>query len=157
MFWRGAGLALVTSLAMALAPAQAHSPGVADADQAVAHQVEDLREALKRAIERKDAALLRRMYADSFTHIDASGRVERKDARIAAALAGKPMIESAAAEDIYFSVHGGHTIVVTGVSPGPSRMMDGRGASLRWMAVYVKAGADWQLAASQATRRTIRR
>lgn len=155
MFWRGTGLPLIASLALTFPSAHAHSPGVADADQAVAHQVEDLREALKRAIERKDAALLRRMYADSFTHIDPSGRVERKDARIAAALAGKPLIESAAAEDIYFNVHGGHTIVVTGVSSGSSRE-DGRGASFRWMAVYVKTGADWQLAASQATRRTMR-
>jgi hypothetical protein len=45
-------------LALLLAgQAGAHPPGVRDEDQAVAHEVEALREELKRAIERKDAWL----------------------------------------------------------------------------------------------------
>ena len=48
------------------------------------------------AIEKKDAAALRKIYADGFVHTHGSGKVDGKDARIVAALAGDPVIENGA-------------------------------------------------------------
>jgi hypothetical protein len=144
--------AAVVALALLLAgQANAHAPGVRDEDQAVAHEVEALREEFKRAIARKDAALLRAMYADSFTHTDGFGRVEGKDVRIASTLTGDPVIETAPVKELSYRVFGDHTIVVTGKSPMFDRA-DNRSYDFRWMSVYVKTGGRWQLAASQATR-----
>jgi hypothetical protein len=110
-----------------------------------------LREELKRAIERKDAALLRAMYADSFTHTHGSGRIDGKDTRIVSALAGDPVIETAPVDDLNYRVFGDHTIVVTGKSPILNKA-ENRTYKFRWISVYVKTGGRWQLAASQATR-----
>jgi ketosteroid isomerase-like protein len=131
--------------------AAAHPPGVKDEDQAAAHQVEALREELKRAIERKDVALLRAMYADSFTHTHGSGRMDGKDTRIVSALAGDPVIETAPVEELNYRAFGDHTIIVTGKSPILNKA-ENKTYNFRWMAVYAKAGDRWQLAASQATR-----
>ncbi len=135
----------------AAVPAAAHPPGVADEDQAVAHEVEALRETVKSAIARKDGRLLRAIYADNFTHTHASGRVDRKQARITTLLAGEPEIETAHADDLNYRVYRDHTIVVTGTStlrPRGAR----RPQRFRWMSVYAKTGADWQIVASQVTR-----
>lgn len=141
---------LVSALAilLAMAPAAAHPPGVADDDQAVAHEVEALHEAIKRAFKRKDAALLRKLYADSFTHTDLAGRVQNREERIRAVLAGEPMIEAAPVEELNYRVHGGNAIIVSGKSP--LRIRQGT-QHVRWIAIYVRMRDDWQLAASQET------
>lgn len=134
-----------------LAPAAGHPPGVADEDQAVAHEVEALHEAILRAVRRKDGTLLRKLYADSFTHTDSLGRVQTKQERIRAALAGAPMIEAAPVQELNYRVYGPNAIVVMGKSP----LYDARDKSteqVRWLAVYVRVKSDWQLVASQATR-----
>ena len=110
-----------------------------------------MREELKRAIERKDAALLRAMYADSFTHTHGSGRMDGKDTRIVSVLAGDPVIETAPVEELNYRVFGDHTIIVTGKSPILNKA-ENKTDNFRWIAVYAKAGDRWQLAASQATR-----
>jgi Domain of unknown function (DUF4440) len=117
----GVRVAVVVLALLLAGQAGAHPPGVRDEDQAVAHDVEALREELKRAIERKDAALLRAMYADSFTHTHGSGRVDGKDARIVSALAGDPVIESAPVNELNYRVFGDHTIVVSGISRSSTR------------------------------------
>lgn len=127
----------------------AHSPGVADADQAIAHEVEAFREFTKRAIARKDGRALRALYADNSIHVDGSGRVQGKEERIAALLSGEPAIESAPAEELNYRVFGGHTIVVTGRSRIARR--EDRNGDVRWLIVYVKAQGDWQIGASQIT------
>jgi ketosteroid isomerase-like protein len=147
---RTAASALALCLLIA-AQAAAHPPGVKDEDQAVAHEVEALREELKRAIERKDVALLRAMYADGFTHTHGSGRMDGKDTRIVSVLAGDPAIETAPVEELNYRVFGNHTIIVTGKSPIPDKSKN-KTYNFRWIAVYAKAGGRWQLAASQATR-----
>ncbi|HEY0440379.1 MAG TPA: nuclear transport factor 2 family protein [Xanthobacteraceae bacterium] len=134
-----------------VAPAAAHPPGVADEDQAVAHEVEGLHEAILRAVRRKDGALLRKLYADSFTHTDSLGRVQTKEERIRAALAGEPMIEAAPVQELNYRVYGANAIVVTGKSP-LSYARGRRTGQVRWLAVYVRTNSDWQLVASQATR-----
>jgi len=143
-------VAVALSLLMSW-PAAAHPPGVKDEDQAVAHEVEVLREELKRAIERKDVVLLRAVYADSFTHTHGSGRMDGKDTRIVSALAGDPVIETAPVEELNYRVLGTGTIIVTGKSP-ILNAAENRIYNFRWMAVYAKVGDRWQLAASQATR-----
>jgi hypothetical protein len=139
------------AVACATLPAAAHPPGVADEDQAVAHEVEGLREFVKRAIEKKDVRALRAIYADSYTHTHGSGRIDGKDTRIVSLLAGDPVIETAPAEELRYRVFGTHTIVVTGKSPILNKA-ENRSYDFRWIVVYVKTGRDWQIAASQATR-----
>jgi len=129
----------------------AHPPGVADEDQAAAHEVEAFREFVARAIAKRDVKALRALYADSFTHTDGSGRIDGKEARIAAVLAGDPVIETAPADEVLYRVFGDHTIVVTGRSPILNKA-ENRTDRFRWIAVYVKVKGDWRLAASQATR-----
>lgn len=154
-------LPLMACLALPALPAGAHSPGVRDEDQAVAHEIEAFREFIKRSIEKRDVQALRKIYADSFTHIHASGRVDDKEARIASALAGEGMIETAPVEDLLFRVFSDHTIIVTGKSrvrdlPNSdvrnSDVRNSRTRATRWMAVYVKIAGEWKFAASQAMR-----
>jgi hypothetical protein len=83
-------------------------------------------------------------------HTHGSGKVDGKDARIASAVAGDPVIESAPVNDLVIRVPGGWTAIATGVSPIKS-MADGKTYSFRWTAVYVRIGDGWQIAASHAS------
>ena len=143
---------LAAALATAL-PAAAHPPSIlnADAEKATVEEVKAFRAAVAAAIEAKDAATVRRIYADSFTHTHGSGKVDGKDARIVSALAGDPVIENAPVSDLAIRVPGGWTAIATGMSPIRS-LADGKIYNFRWTAVYVRLGEGWQLAASQATR-----
>jgi ketosteroid isomerase-like protein len=135
-----------------ISAALAHPPAILNqaAEKAVVEEVTEFRETLAAAIERKDAAALRGMYADSFVHTHGSGKTDGKDARIVSALAGDPVIETATVTDLVIRVPGGWTAIATGVSPIKSS--DGKTYSFRWTAVYVRIGDGWQIAASQATR-----
>lgn len=148
---RHGGLALIAAFGLFGSAALAHPPGVKDADQAAAHEVEAFREFVKRAVDRKDVRALRALYADGFTHTHGSGRIDGKDARIVTVMAGEPVIENAPADELLYRVFGDHTIVVTGKSAIPDKA-ENRSHQFRWLAVYVKLGADWKIAASQATR-----
>jgi ketosteroid isomerase-like protein len=140
------GLALV-------APAAAHPPSILskEAEAATAEEVGDFRKSVVAAIERRDAAALRRIYADSFVHTHGSGKVDGKDARIVSVLAGDPVIETAPVKDFVIRVPGGWTAIATGVSPIRS-LADGKTYEFRWTVVYVRMGEGWQIAASHATR-----
>lgn len=147
-------IALTLLVAMAIAhTCQAHPPSILNqaAEKAVAEEVQAFRKALADAIEKKDAATLRSMYADGFTHVHGSGKLDGKDARIVSALAGDPVIENAPVTDLVIRVPGGWTAIATGVSPIRS-LADGKTYACRWTAVYVRIGDNFQLAASQATR-----
>ena len=148
-----AGLAIAVTLAVAPSALRAHPPTLLspEAERATAQEVVDFRRQLADAILAKDAAKLRTMYADSFTHVHGSGKLDGKDARIVSALAGDPVIETAPAGDLVIRVPGGWTAVATGVSPIKS-LADGKTYAFRWTAVYIRTDASWQLAASQATR-----
>ena len=136
----------------AISAALAHPPAILNqaAEKAVVEEVTEFRKTLAKAIERKDAAALRGMYADSFVHTHGSGKTDGKDARIVSALAGDPVIETATVTDLVIRVPGGWTAIATGVSPIKST--DGKTYSFRWTAVYVRIGDGWQITASQATR-----
>jgi ketosteroid isomerase-like protein len=134
-------------------PAAAHPPSILSeaAEKATAEEVRDFRKTVVAAIERKDAAALRKIYAESFVHTHGSGKVDGKDARIVSALAGDPVIENAPVTDLVIRVPGGWTAIATGVSPIKS-LADGKTYNFRWTVVYVRMGEGWQIAASQATR-----
>jgi hypothetical protein len=152
---RTAGLLLLGCLlALAAAPAAvAHPPSILsdEAEKATAEEVVAFRKTVAAAIERKDAGALRKIYADSFVHTHGSGKVDGKDARIVSALAGDPVIENAPVTDLVIRVPGGWTAIATGMSPIRS-LADGKTYNFRWIAVYVRMGEGWQIAASQATR-----
>ena len=79
----------------------------------------DFRKTVARAIERKDAAALRKIYANGFVHTHGSGKVDGKDARIVSVLAGDPVIENAPVTDLVIRVPGGWTAIATGDEPDP--------------------------------------
>jgi hypothetical protein len=145
---------LVGVLALALAgAARAHPPSVLtdEAEKATIEEVKDFRKSVVAAIERKDAAALRTIYAKGFVHTHGSGKVDGKDQRIVSALAGDPVIETAPVSDLVIRVPGGWTAIATGVSPIRS-LADGKTYNFRWTVTYVRMGEGWQIAASQATR-----
>ena len=151
---RGAvGLAMCLLVLPIVGAALAHPPSILSsaAEKATIEEVKDFRKSISEAIEKKDAAALRRIYADSFAHTHGSGKVDGKDARIVSALAGDPVIENAPVTDLVIRVPGGWTAIATGVSPIRS-LADGKTYNFRWIAVYVRMGDGWQIAASQATR-----
>ena len=154
--WCGAPRLAAGLLALALlpiaAPVLAHPPAILSdrEEKATVEEVMEFRKTVARAIETKDAAALRRIYANGFVHTHSAGKVDGKDARIAAVLAGEPAIENAPASDLAIRVPGGWTAVATGLSPIRAAA-DGKTYQVRWTAVYVRMGESWQIAASQAT------
>ncbi len=139
---------------LALVPeALAHPPRQPDSAEAkkFIQEVTDFRSRLAKAMRVKDLAALRAFYADGFTHTAETGKLDTKDARLAAAMAGEPMIETAPATDLTFRVFTGPTVIATGKSPIPN-VADQKTYDVRWVSVYVTAKDGWQLAVSQATR-----
>jgi hypothetical protein len=138
-------------LAAGSAAAHPHdAPAAADAGL-VRAEVLRFREELQQAIAARDVVRLRQMYAEGFTHTHGSGRVDRRDARIVAVVAGDPVIEVAPVEELNVRSFGEHFAIVTARSPILNRA-ENRSYDFRWIAVYAKLGGAWQLAASQATR-----
>lgn len=139
MLRRSLFLAALLPASTALAhPPQA--PQGAEAQRMI-DEVTAFRARLAKAIETKDLTTLRSSYADSYSHTHDSGKLDTKDARLAAAMAGEKLIEAAPARELVFRVFTGPTVIVTGKS-----------SDVRWLSVYVTAISGWQLAASQATR-----
>ncbi|HQS16800.1 nuclear transport factor 2 family protein [Reyranella sp.] len=139
-----------------LAPeALAHPPRQPDPAEAkkFIEEVTDFRSKLAKAVLAKDFAAMRPLYADSFTHTHGSGKLDNKDARLVAAMAGEPLIEAAPATDLVFRVFTGPTVIVTGKSP-ILNVKEQKTYDFRWVSVYVTAQDGWQLAVSQATRLT---
>ena len=148
-----AGFLVLVLLLLPAGVVLAHPPAILSdrEEKATVEEVMEFRKAVVRAIENKDAAALRKIYADGFVHTHASGKVDGKDARIVSALAGDPVIEHAPVADVVVRVPGGWTAVATGMSPIRS-LADGKTYLFRWTVVYVRMGDGWQIAASQATR-----
>jgi uncharacterized protein (TIGR02246 family) len=118
---------------------------------AIEQQVMAVREGIRAAVAARDAAKLRTLYAVDFTHTHASGKVDGRDARIVALLAGEPTVELARVEELTIRVLHADTAILTGRSP--IQRSDGGGGTrdVRWMQVYVRVDGDWKVAASQAT------
>lgn len=133
--------------------ALAHPPRQPDAAESkhFVKEVTDFRARLAKAVRAKDLAALRPLYADGFTHTAETGKLDTKDTRLAAAMAGAPIIETAPATDLTFRVFTGPTVIATGTSL-LSNAADQNSYDVRWVSVYITAKDGWQLAASQATR-----
>jgi hypothetical protein len=89
-------------------------------------------------------------------HLRDSGRADLKGDRIDLLLKGEQTIESAPEEGLALQTYGPATAVATGVS-AIKDPATGKAASFRWLVVYVRGDAGWQVAASQASRVPSRR
>ena len=148
---RRAVLPLLAATPFALAPAAAHpiarpAAGAAEAER----QIMAFREAMAAAIQAKDAAKLKAMYTEDFTHTHGSGKVDGRDARIVSLLAGEPVVETAPMSDVSVRLHG-EAAILAAKSP-ILNVRENRPYDFRWMQVFVRADGQWRLAASQATR-----
>ena len=146
------GTAALLGAAGGLAPAKAHPPTQLSpsADKATASEIIEFREKLAQAIRARDAAALRRMYSNGFSHTGNTGQIEDKEARISVVLTGTPVLEAAPSDHLVIRIPEGWTAIATGISLLASG--EGGAARYRWTAVYVRTATDWALAASQATR-----
>ena len=134
-------------------PALAHpvqAPTGAEAQRMI-DEVTAFRVKLAKAVAAKDFAALRTLYADAYTHTHGSGKIDNKDARLVAAMAGEPIIENAPVSELSFRVFAGPTVIVTGKSP-ILNVKEQKTYDFRWVCVYVTTQDGWQLAVSQATR-----
>jgi hypothetical protein len=136
-----------------VAPAFAHPPRQPDSAEAqsIVEEIKVFREKIGKAVRDKDFATLRSVYADAFTHTHGSGKLDNKDARLVAAMAGEPLIENAPTSELSYRVFAGPTVVVTGKSP-ILNVKEQKTYDFRWVAVYVTGKDGWLLAVSQATR-----
>ncbi len=134
-------------------PVTAHPPTILNeaAQKATSEEIAAFRKALADAIKARDAAKLRELYAPSFVHTHTSGTMDTREARIVAALAGDPVVETAEVNELEIRIPNDWTAIATGLSPIKS-LADGKTYAVRWMAVYVRTEKHWALAASQATR-----
>ena len=141
-------------IAVAFAAAALAHPMADDRSQPIGPlelEIIQFRQAIVAAVKAKDAARVREIYADGFTHTHGSGKVDGKDTRIVAVLAGDPSIEMAPADELSIRVYGTDTAIVTGRSP-ILNVKENHDYDFRWIAVYVRVAGAWRLAASQATR-----
>jgi ketosteroid isomerase-like protein len=144
--------ALAGLLAAAPLAAQAQtSPRAPAAGASAAQEILALRERIRAAAAAKDRAALEALYADNFMHMRDSGRADLKAERIALLLAGEPAIETAPEDGLAIQVYGGSTAVATGSSPIRDGAT-GKPAQFRWVVVYFRGEAGWQVALSQASR-----
>lgn len=118
---------------------------------AVTTELLAFRAEMKAAMEAKDAAKLKTMYTETFTHTHGSGKVDGRDARIVSLLAKEPVIEDVEMSEVIVRVHG-DTAILTAKSP-ILNVKENKPYDFRWMQIYVRTSTGkWQLAASQATR-----
>ncbi|QQS11241.1 MAG: nuclear transport factor 2 family protein [Rhodospirillales bacterium] len=145
--------AAALSLAAPVPAALAHPqpiPKTAD-EAAVEKEVLAFRGGVLDAIKVKDVARLKAAYDEHYTHTHGSGKVDGRDARIVALLAGEPVIETAPPSEMVVRVFGRDTAIVTGRSPVLNKA-ENRDYDFRWVVVYVRGKDGWRAAVSQATR-----
>lgn len=145
--------ALVACSLLSHIPARAHPPALlnSNAEKAVAEEIEAFRKMLAETIRKKDAAKLKDMYTRSFVHTDETGKRDDREKRIADAVRGRSIIETADVTDLEIRIPNDWTAIATGTSRVGSTTSSTT-YPVRWMAVYVRTEKFWALAASQATR-----
>jgi hypothetical protein len=147
---------LILGFAAGAASLPAAPQTVAQPSAAATQEVLALREKIRAAVAAKDRAALEALYADNFMHMRDSGRADLKAERIGLLLAGEQTIETAPEEEVAVQVYGPATAVATGAS-AIKDPATGKAARFRWVAVYVRGDAGWQVALSQASRAPVRR
>ena len=104
------------------------------------------------AMRKADWPALEAVLADDLTYVHSTARLESKAEHVANLRAGKPHYRGAAPRDRRVRVHGG-----VGVVNGVSEMQVENGGveqrfTVRYLAVYAKAGEHWRMIAWQSTR-----
>ncbi len=104
------------------------------------------------AMRKGDWAALDRALADDLVYVHSTARLESKTEHVANLRAGKPHYRGIAPRERRARVHGG-----VGIVNGVSEMhveRDGKENrfTVRYLAVYAKAGTDWRMIAWQSTR-----
>jgi ketosteroid isomerase-like protein len=104
------------------------------------------------AMRREDWAALEATLADDLTYVHSTARLESKAEHVANLRAGKPHYRGIAPRERRARVHGN-----IGVVNGVSEMRverDGKEQTftVRYLAVYAKAGEHWRMIAWQSTR-----
>jgi ketosteroid isomerase-like protein len=104
------------------------------------------------AMRKEDWPALDAVLADDLTYVHSTARLESKAEHIANLRAGKPHYRGIAPRDRTARVHG-----TIGLVNGVSEMhveRDGKEQrfTVRYLAVYAKAGAGWRMIAWQSTR-----
>lgn len=139
----------------AAAPALAHPPTLLSpqGSAAIAEEIEAFYRALTAAVQAKDVARLRELYADGFTHTHTSAKIDGKDARIVSLLAGEATVELLPFTERAITIHaGGWAAAVRGTTRIRSAA-EGKTFAVHWLQMLARRGDDaWQLVASQATR-----
>jgi hypothetical protein len=128
----------------------------AGAEAPLAQEALAFRDKIRAAVAAKDRAALEAAYADNFSHLRDSGRVDLKGERIALLLSGESVIETAPEENMVVQVYEPSTVAVMGVSPIADRQT-GKAPRFRWLTIYVKQADGWKVALSQASRAQGRR
>ena len=104
------------------------------------------------AMRKGDWAALDATLADDLTYVHSTARLESKKEHLANLSAGKPHYRGIAPRDRHVRVHGN-----VGLVNGVSEMhVDNAGKeqrfTIRYLAVYAKAGEQWRMLAWQSTR-----
>ena len=104
------------------------------------------------AMRKEDWPALDAVLADDLTYVHSTARLESKAEHVANLRAGKPHYRGIAPRDRKARVHGG-----IGIVSGVSEMhveRDGKEQrfTVRYLAVYAKAGENWRMIAWQSTR-----
>jgi hypothetical protein len=146
-----AALLVLVAAAPVAAFAQGARPSRPDGEAPLAREALAFREKIRAAIEAKDKRALDAAYADNFSHLRDSGRVDHKADRIALLLSGEPTIETAPEENMVVEVFEPATVAVVAVSPVKDRETR-QAPRFRWLTVYVKGADGWRVALSQASR-----
>lgn len=152
--------ARIACLVLCLAPfatsAQTTRASRAGVEPPLAQEALAFREKIRVAVAAKDRPTLEAAYAENFSHLRDSGRVDHKGERIALLVSGEPTIETAPEENLVVQAFEPATVAVVAVSPVKDRQT-GQSPRFRWLTVYVKQPDGWKVALSQASRVTTRR
>lgn len=148
-----ASVRLLLSLLLAFASGVAMShpiESVAAAEPKLRVEIAVFRKDFQAAGTNRDAASLRRLHTEDFTHTHTSGKVDGKDARIVSVVAGEQTVEMAPITELNLSCFGESVCIARALSP-IKRASDDKWFDVRWTQTYVKTSKGWQIAMSQAT------
>ena len=139
----------IFSLLLLASSAFAHPIEPSTSNSKAATEVQAMRKEFVAAATAKDAAALKRFYAEDFTHTHTSGKVDGKDARIVSVLANEATVEMAPTPELHWSCFGESVCIARALSP--IRRGDGKWFDVRWTQTFVKTSKGWQIGVSQAT------
>jgi Domain of unknown function (DUF4440) len=144
-------LILLCAFLLIAGAAAAHPNAPLLDDASLRRELTTARDAIQQAVKARDAIKLKALYADGFTHTHGSGKIDGKDQRIVSLLTDEPAIEMARLDEFSVRSYFNQTAIVQGKSP-ILNLKENKYYDFRWMAIYVRDGREWKLAASQATR-----